>query len=104
MTFAEKFCAQHEVHPADFEATVLKLTLRPVAGFLRPLLNLNPDYFAADRQFIRGVGRIARIEEYAGEEEDFIHDPANRHFFHRTLHLRVSRRRLRKLVSSTLAP
>jgi len=103
MTFAEKFCAKRKVHPQDFEATVLRLTLRPAARVLRPLLNLNPDYFAADREFIRGVGRISRLQDFNSEEQDYTHNPHNRDFLHRTLRLRVSRRRLRNLVRDTLA-
>ena len=102
MAFAEKFCAQRHVNPADYEAAVLRLTLRPAARFLRPLLNLDPDYFSSDRELIRGVGRISRLEEFEVEAQDFSQNPYNRGFFHRTLRLRVSRRRLHDLVRDAL--
>lgn len=102
MTFAEKFCAKHNVHPADFEATVLRRSLRPAARVLRPFLNLNPSYFAADREFVRGVGRISRLDEFQTEAQDFAHHPDGRGFGHRTLGLRVSRERLRRIVRDTL--
>lgn len=102
MNFAEKFCAKRQVDPPDYEATVLRLALHRRARFLRPLLNLHPDYFAADRAFVRGVGRIARVADFESEAQDFSHDPDNRGFFHRTLRLRVSRRRLRNLVRTIL--
>ena len=73
-----------------------------MARFLRPLLNLNPNFFAADRAFIRGVGRISRLEDFDSEAQDFSQDPNNRDSFHRTLQLRVSRRRLRNLVREVL--
>ncbi|MBM3856127.1 MAG: hypothetical protein FJ399_23710 [Verrucomicrobia bacterium] len=103
MTFAEKFCRQRNVHPADFEQVVLRLTLRPAARFLRPLLGLNRDYFASDRELIRDVGRIKRVEDFAAEAEDFSYNPYNRGFLHRTLRLRISRRRLRDVVRQTFA-
>ena len=102
MNFSEKFCATRQVRPEDFEATVLRLTLRPTARLLRPLLDLNPNYFAADREFIRGVGRISRLEDFGSEAEDFANNPYNCDFLHRALRLRVSRRRLRDLVRGTL--
>ena len=48
MTFAQKFCVKNSVHPGYFDAMVLRLTLRPIARFLRPILNLGPNYFPAD--------------------------------------------------------
>ena len=103
MNFAEKFCAERHVPPEDFEATVLRLTLRPTARWLRPLLNLNPNYFGANREFIRGVGRISRLADFESDAQDFAHNPNGRDFLHRQLGLRVSRRRLRNLVRATLA-
>ena len=102
MNFAERFCAKRQVHPADYEAVAFRLSLHRAARLLRPLLNLNPNYFASDREFIRSVGRISRVADFAPEAQDFSYDPANRGFFHRTLRLRVSRQRLHSLVRDTL--
>jgi hypothetical protein len=102
MTFAEKFCRQHRVHPSDYEAVVLWHSLRPFTRLLRPILNLNPNYFAADREFVRGVGRLTRLEDFHTESQDFIHHPDGRSFLHRTLKLRASRERLHNLLRDTL--
>jgi hypothetical protein len=102
MNFAERFCAKRDVHPADYEMAVLRLTLHRRARLLRPLLSLNPNYFAADRAFIRAVGRISRVADFESEAEDYLHDPANRGFCHRTLRLRVSRRQMHRLVRDIL--
>ena len=102
MTFAQKFCVKNSVHPGDFDATVLRLTLRPIARFLRPILNLGPNYFAADREFVRGVGRIARIEELRIEVEDFADHPDGRGFVHHWLKMRISRDRMSRLVRETM--
>jgi len=40
MTFSEKFCAKHNVRPEDFEATVLRMSLKPSARLFQPILNL----------------------------------------------------------------
>lgn len=102
MSFAETFCAKHQVHPAQYETTVLRLTLHRAARVLYPLLNLNPGYCAPDRGFIRSVGRISRIDDFRSEEHDFSHDPENRGLLHRTLKLRVSGRRMHDLVRAAL--
>jgi hypothetical protein len=102
LNFAEKFCAAHNVHPADYQEAVLRRTLRPMARVLRPVLNLNRDYFASDRELIRDVGRLTRLEDFEAEAMDFSYNPYNRGLFHRVLRLRVSRRRLRALVRDTL--
>lgn len=102
MNFAEKFCARRQVAPKNFEASVLRLALYPAARLLFPLLNLSPGYFAPDREFIRGVGRISRGEAFRYEEQDFSLDPDNRGLLRRGLKLRVSARRLRRLVHETL--
>jgi len=102
MTFAEKYCAKNGVHPTDYETAVLRQALRPMARILRPFLNLNPNYFAADREFVRGVGRISRLDDFHGESLDFTQNPDGRGFCHRTLGWRVSRERLRRIVRETL--
>lgn len=102
MNFAQKYCTQHNISPEAYEATVLRVTLRPAARVIRPILNLNRDYFAVDRHFIRRVGQLTSLDDFNGEAEDFVQDPRNRDFLHRTLRLRVSRRRLRSLVRETL--
>jgi hypothetical protein len=102
MTFAEKYCAKNGIHPADYEAAVLRQALRPAARILRPFLNLNPNYFAADREFVRAVGRISRLDDFHAESLDFTDHPDGRGFCHRTLGWRVSRERLRRIVRETL--
>ena len=101
MNFAEIFCAKRNIHPADYEAAVLRYALHRRARLFRPLLGLFPNYFAADRAFIRGVGRITRVAEFDAEAQDYAHDHDNRGFFRRVLRLRVSRQRLHRLVRDT---
>jgi hypothetical protein len=102
MTFAEKFCAQNRLPPEQFVEKVLLLSLPPSTRAVRWLLLLLPDYFAADRELILSVGRLKRVSDFDAEVMDFMYDPNNRGFLRRTLNLRVSSRRLRSLMRTTL--
>lgn len=102
MNFSEKFCAARGLPPEKYEQAVMRLALRPLARLLWPLLAFYPDYFAADRDLVRAVGRISRLRDFEDEAVDFAHNPVNRGFFRQTLSLRVSTRRLRDVVEETL--
>jgi hypothetical protein len=97
-TFAEKFCARHNLPPEKYEETVLKYSLFPAAQWLRPVLLLKANYFAADREFVRGVGRLTRSSGFDSEAQDFLYHPNNRGFLRRVFKLRVSARRLSRVV------
>ena len=101
-TFAEKFCAQRHIAPEKFEAAVLRLALHAPARVLRPFLALFPDYFSADRDFVSGVGRISQVNDFDLEAQDFAHHPSNHGVLRQGLRLRVSTRKLRRLVRSTM--
>jgi hypothetical protein len=97
-TFAEKFCVRHGVAPEKYEEVVLKRSLYPAARLLRPVMLLKANYFAADREFIRGVGRLTRSSGFDSEAHDYLDHPNNRGFLRRVFKLRVSGRRLRRMV------
>jgi len=103
-TFAAKFCVRRHITMEHYEETVLKLALYPLARHLRTFLGLSSSYFNADRDFICGAGRCTRMSEFEREVQEFVHDPASRGFLRQTLDLRVSTRRLRRLVSELLEP
>jgi hypothetical protein len=98
VTFAEKFCARHGLAIEKYEAVVLQRALYPAARWLRPVLGLNTNYFAADREFIRGVGRLTRSSSFESEAEDYLYHRNNRGFLRRVFKLRVSAKRLSRLV------
>lgn len=102
MNFEERFCAKFNVRPVDFEKAVMRRTLSPLARWLRPILNLNPEYFAPDREFIRSVGQIRSIARFRGEAQDFTDHPDNRKMMRRAFRLRISRRRMRALVAEVM--
>ena len=102
--FAQKYCLRLGVAREDFVDVMLARTLYPHARWLRPVLGtLNPNFFAADRDFLAGIGRLWRRRDFVIEEKDFRHNPANHGFLRRALRLRVSVRRTRSLVNALLA-
>lgn len=103
VTFAEKFCVRNKLPTEAFEATVLRFSLKRRARVMRWVLSLNPNYFVADREFVRSVGRISRMEDFHSEALDFHNHPSGQGFCHRVLGLRVSKKRLRHLLRVTLA-
>jgi hypothetical protein len=100
--FEEEFCARHGVAPEHYVDAVLVRTLYPAGRWLRPVLALKPSYFTADRNFIKGVGRISRFSDFEAEVKDYLHDPENRGFFRRVLKLRVSSYQMLRLVRGVL--
>jgi len=97
-TFAEKFCAKHHLPPEKYEKIALRCSLYPAARLLRPVLALKANHFAADHEFIRRVGRLTRLGGFEAEVHEFLYDPNNRGFLRRAFKLRVSARRLRRMV------
>jgi len=98
-TFAERYCARHGLEPTAFVNTVLRAALYPHARVLRWLLPWSS--LAVDRAFVDGVGRVRCAEDFHNEVRDFVEDPAGHTWLRDVLHLRVSARRLRRLVRET---
>jgi len=101
-TFAAKFCAHYHITMEHYEDTVLERTLYPVARHLQTFLAVRANYFAPDRDFVRGVGRSTRMRDFEQEVQDYVHDPANRGFLRKTLGLRISTRRMRRIAHELL--
>ena len=101
--FTELFCQQHDLTPDRFAEEVLAQALYPHAHILYVLLVwLHRDYGAADLEFIHGVGRLSRLQDFWVEAEDYVHHPRNTGLLRQRLRIRVSTRRLRRLVNKTL--
>lgn len=101
--FEQKFCARYRVAPERCREIVLRRTLYPHARLLRRLILLfAPEFFAADYDFIAGVGRLRRRRDFKIEVWDFLYNPANRGPLRRTLRLRVSVQRTQALLESLL--
>ena len=104
-TFGALYCAQRKIDQADYEKTVLNETMYPHAKLVAPIIRLLwPRHFVADHDFVQSVARLRRFREFFNESEDFAHHPENVGFSRATLNLRVSSRRMRRLVREVLHP
>jgi hypothetical protein len=102
-TFAEKFCCKRGIDVARYQNAVLWRCLYPHALLLKPFLQLfNSDYFLADLDFIGGVGQLRRTSDFAAEASEFNYHPKNRGILRHMLRMRVSARRLRRLVAEVM--
>lgn len=101
-TFAELYCEQQAIRREDFEHALVERALQPQARALRRLLQLLPgDFFAADLELARNVGRLTRSSDFAWEIADFHAHPGNRRALRRRLKVRISISRLRHIVNRT---
>ena len=102
-TFAELYCEQRGLRPEDYDAAVLRETLYPHARLLAPFFRLIwSRHFSADIEFVRSVAMLRRYREFFNETEEYAHHPENRGFWRMTANIRISSRRMRRLVRATL--
>jgi hypothetical protein len=101
LTFRERYCAIHGIDAAAFEEHLLRRALylhtRPFAALLASM----PDYFAADREFLRSVGDLRSRRFFHAEAGEFHSHAASRGIAHRFLRLRVSAERVRLIIEET---
>jgi hypothetical protein len=102
-TFAELYCEQRGLSPEAYDAAVLRETLYPHARLLAPLFKLIwSRHFSSDIEFVRSVSPLRRYREFFNETEEYAHHPENRGFWRMTANVRISSRRMRRLVRATL--
>lgn len=99
VSFADHYCRRHGIYREGFMLAVLQQTLPPVfSPWFSLILFFRPEYFTADFGFIVAVGRGRRYADYDQAVREFSAHPANRGFLRRWLRLRVSTRRMRRLL------
>lgn len=104
-TLAELYCARHGLNADECVETLLNASLYPHARFFARWLRMfRPRHFAADYEFVMSVGCLRRFRDFPVEADEFAQHPDNRGLLRRTLNLRVSTRRLRRLARQTLHP
>lgn len=102
-TFAALYCEQRAIGLENYADAVFRETLYPHARLGLMILRLfSCDHFEADYAFVNNVGALRRLRDYSIEATEFGHHLKNRGFLRSTLNLRVSSRRLRRLVRQTL--
>jgi hypothetical protein len=102
LRLAEVFCAQHGVAPERCQHEIFHRTLYPWARLVAPLLNfLNPKHFVPDYEFVQGTARLRSREKLTDEIAYFGGHPGNEGFLRQVLRLRISVRRMERLVEAT---
>jgi hypothetical protein len=97
------YCEKHHLRTERFVASVFWKTLYPRTKFLCfPIVLFLPRVFSTDRDFIAQVAQVKTMDEYNEVEAGFHRWPGCRSFLRGKLCLRVSSRRVRRLVESLL--
>jgi len=98
-TFAEMYCERFGIPRECYEADVFRRCLHSPAAMAFPLLRFaGKAFFACDLDFVRGVGRIRRREDFESELGDYLMDPRCFNWLRWRCKLRISCRLLGRLV------
>jgi hypothetical protein len=101
-TFQARYCERRGVNAAGFRDDLLARTLYPHARPLAPLLSLlDAQYFQADREFIADVAELGSIDGFADALDCYVQHFSNRGFLRHQLRLRISARRMWRIVRET---
>jgi hypothetical protein len=104
-TFAEIYCEREKLAPVDLNCVLFFRTLYPHALLVVWLVRwLNPRFFIADYEFSEDVGNLRSLEDFSLALGSYIEHPANRGLFRRRRRIRVSARRMLKIVRTVFEP
>lgn len=101
-TFTQRYCQKNNLSPDDFQRVIMARGLYLPARLLRPVIDyMWPRHFDADRDFIQGIAQLRHWHEFQWEANEFTWHPSNKGPARRVFRLRLSVRRLRRLVRNT---
>ncbi|HVT74620.1 MAG TPA: hypothetical protein VHD61_15915 [Lacunisphaera sp.] len=104
-TFSELYCARERITPSEVPERLFRATLyphaRPFVGLIRLV---RQRHFLADYEFIEDVGYLRSLEDFSLALGCYIEHPDNHGFLRRRLHVRVSARRMLRIVRSIFTP
>jgi hypothetical protein len=99
-SFAEHYCRRHGIYHEGFLLVVLQRTLYPhVRPIFSLMLQMHPQLFSADFDFVVALGRTRSYSDFEFAAQAFCEHPANRGFLRRSLRMRISVRRVRRLLN-----
>ena len=102
-TFREAFCAKSGIKDEEFMREIFNRTTYPHVRFIKyPVEFFNAYHFAADYEYILSVGETRCSKHFMTEGFFFNIHPYNRGWMRRKLLLRVSTKKMQKLVKETL--
>ncbi|AOS45904.1 hypothetical protein Verru16b_02995 [Lacunisphaera limnophila] len=97
--FQARYCARWGVSPADFRADLLTRTLYlPARPLVRLLAWFDSEYFQADYEFIDDVVQLADTAGFRDALDCYAQHFSNRRFLRSRLRLRISARRMWRVV------
>lgn len=104
-TFGEIYCEREGLSPGELNRTLFLRTLYPQARlFLRFVRWLAPGHFTADHEFCKEVGNLRSLEDFTLVLASYIEHPSNWGFLRRKLRIRVSARRMFRIVRTVFEP
>jgi hypothetical protein len=103
-TFAACYCALHGIAPDRFAGHCLPRVLYAHARLARPwVAAVDPDFFEADLALLRAAGELRGPRDFAACCSEYRLQLARRSFARRRLRIRISLRRLYRLVATLTA-
>lgn len=103
-TFADLYCARHGLTRQSYHAHVFRRALFPHARLLAGLVKLfRRMHFLPDHEFVEETAYLTGVADFSQPLGSFLEHPANRSVLRRTFRLRLSARRLLRLVRETFA-
>ncbi len=104
-TVAACYCTLHGLAPEHFAAHCLPRVLYPHARLAFPLLGgIDPDFFAADLELLRAVGELRNLRGFPACCAEYRLTLAHAGLTRRAFRLRLSLRRVYRLVAELTAP
>ena len=105
MTFAEIYCEREGLTPGELPVVLFRRTLYPHARLMAALLRrFNPRHFLADYEFIEDVGHLRNLGDFSLALGSYIEHPSNWGLLRRRFRIRVSARRMLRIVRMVFAP
>lgn len=104
-TFREIYGEREGITAMELNHRLFRLTLYPHARpFVWLLRRLHPRHFVADYEFTEDVGHLRSLEDYTLALGSYLEHPSNHGFLRRRLRIRVSARRMFRIVRSVFPP
>lgn len=98
-TFAEIYCEREGLPPAELNALLFRRALYPHARLVAGLVRwLSHRHFFADDEFIEDVGHLRNLQDFSLALGSYVEHPSNWGMLRRTFRIRVSARRMLKIV------
>lgn len=101
--FGSRYCELRATPPEQFVREVWWASLPPQTRLVAVVIRFfDPQFFAPDYELIAEAGKLKKWQDLRPYVSDFVNHPRSRNPLRRALRLRISVRRLRRLMRATL--